>query len=283
MNDKEKKGTFLGLLKAIFRFRWLRFNLAGIIVLILALLIPIAITAFITIYLPVKQIHKEAVDSSDTLFTDRSDLPKENLASLNHLYNLQKDEAFLKAKQKYLNSDSVIMILDLVDSIISLEIRGVSVLESPIMEMEITKAFKKLDASEILALMQVPLTLEGRNGTIDAVPIVVKEAPKDTAEANSETVEYLNPKMEDVYVTMDFSRDFLIYLEQFEPPTPEDISANIEYQEYIRNEQYQLSLAALKSFRAPVHPMWLRIKIHREDARSVFRALPENGKMIVRL
>ena len=283
MNDTEKKGTISGIIRAIFRFRWLRINLAGFIVLILALLIPILITAFFTIYLPVKQIHHEAADSSDSLFKEGSELPKENLETLTHLYILQKEQAFLKAKQKYLNSDSVIMILDLTDSIISLDIRGVRVLETPIMDMEMSKAFRKLDASEILALMQTPLTLEGRNGTIAAVPIVVKEAPKDTAEANSETVEYLNPKMEDVYVTMDFDRDFLIYLEQFEPPTPEDINANIEYQEYIRNEQFQLSWTALKQFRSPVHPMWLRIKIHREDARSVYRALPENGKMIVRL
>lgn len=283
MNDSKNKGSIKGILRAIFRFRWLRINLLGWLVLILAILIPVLFTAFYTVYLPVKKIHQESADSSDSLFREGADLPKETLVNLEKLYDLQKEQVFLKAKQKYLNSDSVIMILDLKDSIISMDIRGVRVLETPILELEVSKAFKKLDASEILSLMQSPLMLEARNGTIAAIPIVVKEAPKDTAEANSETVEYLNPKMEDVYVTMDFSRDFLIYLEQYEPPTPEDINANIEYQKYIKDQQFMTSWNALRRFQSPLHPMWLKIKIHREDARSVYRAIPENGKMIVRL
>ncbi len=85
--------------------------------------------------------------------------------------------------KKLSEKDSIQLIVNLRDSIIGLSIKGVIIHKTQINNYKVDPLLNKLPVLEYVKLFSEPLQVKSQYATIVKEPIVVRNAPKDTAEA----------------------------------------------------------------------------------------------------
>jgi len=199
------------------------------------------------------------------------------------LFELRKREVLLHSRLELANEDSMYLVLDLVNNIAVLEMKGVSLHESKILESSVSNSIRMYHTEALLNWMAEPFLLKHADATIPKIEYVEKIAPKDTIEANKVAVEPAPAKLGDVYIVMDFDRNLRLVISQSEKPDDEGkkvISAmHRKYQEM----EVRRSLQSLLKFnREPAMPQ-ISIVIPKSDAIIFYKALPVRPKMIIRM
>jgi len=189
--------------------------------------------------------------------------------------------AFLNTTLKQSKGDSIALFIDLRDSLAILSYKGVSLFESKISSIKINSGLKKLPHFFRDSLYSGPMVVKEELSSIEKFPIVVKKAPKDTIEANLASAPVL-PVQYDVFLTLSFDNNMVIQIDQQEEDL---IGTKKEYRRYwhqysrwFRNK----NLNALKSSRERGYIYHLAIELPREDARSIYRALPLKPAVVIR-
>ena len=225
---------------------------------------------------------KAAKNESDEAVPD-SILAKSKRNQRLKFSELRRDEKFLQSKLNLVNGDSMYLVLDLSQKTAVLELKGVSLHESHILDYKISNSIKDQPEESLLNWVGEPFTLKREDSSIPKSSFLVKIAPKDTIEANQTEVLPAPPKRGDVYVVMDFDRNLRLILEQEEKPDKEgkkNISA-LKWQ--YREKEIIKSLNALIHFqREPAMPT-IEIILSKVDATLLYRALPYKPKLLLRL
>jgi hypothetical protein len=118
--------------------------------------------------------------------------------------------------------------------------------------------------------------------SIEKFPIVVKKAPKDSIEANLANKAPELPKYSDVFWFFTFSNNLTIEILQAEETL---IGSHSAYKRYQRDKSKWLRRKDLEALTQPDqrgYTYQLSIEIPREDARSIYRALPIHPVVLVR-
>jgi len=274
---------------------WIITSVLSILV-IYALVNTVLIPAFTKNPLPhaTVQIVQEEKEKKEKNSKDRNSNPKDetildSVVSNNSkdaklkLFELRKREFLLHSRLTLANEDSMYLVLDLVNNIAILELKGVSLHECRILKSEVSNSIKMYHTEALLNWMAEPFMVKHAEATIPKIEYVEKIAPKDTIEANKVTIEPAPTKLGDVYIVMDFDRNLRLVISQSEKPDDEGKKIISKMRRKYQEIEIRRSLQSLIKFnREPAMPQ-ISIIIPKMDANILYKALPTRPRMIIRM
>ncbi len=204
-------------------------------------------------------------------------------SSLIHNYlQLRHYEAVLSNKLKMAKDDSIALIIDLQDSLVKLTFKGIDLFTSKITGIKKNAGLRKLPFYLLDSLFSGPFLIEYEYSSIEKFPIVVKKAPKDTIEAEQTSRAPQLPKQSDVFYSFVVNERCLIEIVQSEEDL---IGVRSDAKKYRKQKERFLKTKNLKSVytsNSSPYIYQLTVKIPREDARSIYRALPVKPAVLIR-
>lgn len=213
-----------------------------------------------------KQIEKTSID--EKFFTDST------------FVEIQKEKAFIQSKVNMAETDSIGLTLNLRDSLASLEINGVVVHKTRISFMRICKAFNKANSYAVASMLSSPLTIVKDTATIKKLPISVKMAPKDTSEFKPDAIPDTS-SYEPINYILEMSNGIRIFVYQQERDKFEDVKNQILFD---ITDRYKNALSALRKmadFEVPEYRLYIKIRVPKDDAKIIYRAIPRKGQVTV--
>jgi hypothetical protein len=200
----------------------------------------------------------------------------------NRLVATNHHEAYLKSHLQLSKADSISLLIDLHDSLAILTFNGVFLFKSKISSIRTNKGLKKLPLYLLDSMFSGPFMVEKEISTIEKFPIVVKKAPKDTLEANLANSAPVLPKQSDVFWFFTFNNGLAVEVCQQEDSL---VGTRSAFSDYRRSKADWLRSKGLNAIFRPEQSGYtyqLSIEIPREDARSIYRALPIKPIVTVR-
>ncbi len=189
--------------------------------------------------------------------------------------------SFLNTTLKLSKSDSIAFFIDLKDSLAILSFKGVSLFQTKISRIKINSGLKKLPVFFRDSLYSGPMEVKEEVSSIEKFPIVVKKAPKDTIEANMASAP-VPPTQNDVFIAFWFDNNLVIQMNQQEE---ELVGTKKDYKRYNRDLAGWIrgkNTKALFDKEERGYIYRLTIEVPRDDARSIYRALPLKPAVVVR-
>lgn len=267
-------------------FRWFfRRKLAILLFLLLIMALP-AYVLYVTVYLPMKTagyiVSSPGNSPADTAMTATVTDPA-LIDSARMLASLEMERAYVKNRLALSASDSVYMSVDLNSMEIDLEIKGVVVRQCPIVSATITQQLQKVDHDQLLQWISAPFSLHDDLSTIPKIPYVIKEAPKDTLEAQAQSSKPQPNDSTTVLFTLYFDRDLVIEFEQEEEFNESDELLIESYYGTKEKAFRDEALQAVRHFRAPERDIYITLRVSAADARAIYRGIPVNASIALRL
>ncbi len=197
---------------------------------------------------------------------------------------LKTAEAYWQARLRLAKTRSINLSIDLVDSVVGLDINGVTVRRCKIHRFEMSSAIAHLKSQGRLHLwLANGFALQKELATLPKAPIRVKEAPKDTIEASESAGEELPIENRDVHFTWDFDRQLTVLVEQVQTPSVSGWLSKLWYGFRRTLGAAGQALLELGRLKLPQHRLWIELELTREDAKAIYRALPEKAGLALRL
>ncbi len=250
----------------------------GSVQLIVAIL-SFILFGLIPVHKEVSSISKKIAAKSEVTNTQAD---KQKKILLDQIRSIEHHEAYLKSTLKLSRTDSISLLFDLSDSLVFLSLKGVYLFQSKISKIEISNGLKKLPYFLRDSLYSGPLKVEQDISSIEKFPIVVKKAPKDTTEASQAGTAPTLPIQNDVFVLLSFGNNMVIEIAQQEKELAGTAKAYRQYKRQYSKFYRSKNFHSLFNSQNSGYTYRFRIEIPREDARSIYRALPIKPYVVVR-
>ena len=210
-------------------------------------------------------------------------IAKSSKDGLKDIFELRKKENWLQSRFELACEDSMYLVLDLAQNSAVIEMKGVVLHECKVVKSEVSNSIKMFQNETLLNWMAEPFTVKHIDATIPKISFIEKIAPKDTIEANKVEVEPKAQELEDVYIVMDFDRNLRLVIQQNEKPTEkgQKVISALSWK-YQVNEIRRTVQALTKFNRQPTMPQ-ISIILPKSDATILYKSLPVNIKMILRM
>ncbi len=229
-----------------------------------------------------KKTDNDNTDSNDETISDTV-VSSGNKDAKVKLFELRKREVLLHSRLELASEDSMYLVLDLINNTAILEMKGIMLHESRILESSVSNSIKMYHTEALLNWMAEPFMLKHAEATIPKIEYVEKIAPKDTIEANKVAVEPAAAKLGDVYIVMDFDRNLRLVILQSEKPDDDGKKIINAMRRKYQEVEVRRSIQSLVKFnRQPSMPQ-ISIVIPKSDATIFYKALPVRPKMIIRM
>jgi hypothetical protein len=191
---------------------------------------------------------------------------------------------YWKNRLKLAKKDSIYLAVDLPDSLISIDIKGVPVRACKIQYYEMSPVLRYAKNKGVLtSWFNDSFMLQDYWATLPKAPLKVREAPADTNEAK-EMVD-ANPPLEkqDVRFILQFNKNLILQIDQTEP-----FIFTGWFEKHFRNLQFRLEkglefIYTLSKLKWPEPELRIKINVSQSDAKAIFRALPQNAAAVIRL
>lgn len=267
-------------------FRWFGRNRR---IQVIFFLLVISIPVFMIIYgivVPTRN-YKPSIPSDSKVAKVNHEgsvsLSGDQLAEVKRIIDLEKEKAYQSNRLDLSGKDSVYFILNIPDSAIILEIKGIPVRINKILEMEISNRFQLINHENLLPWLSEPFTLERDISTIPKSPIVIKQAPKDTIEAAKTSTAPAPPDSTDVYYTLYFDRNLVLEIEQANPLGKGNVEKVKDYKKTKRKESNRSVIETMRNPQQANQPLTFKLVLSDSDAKAIYRAIPAQSHLILRL
>jgi len=191
-------------------------------------------------------------------------------------------EAYLQNALKLSKIDSISLLIDLSDSLAILSLKGISIFKSKISKIEINKGLKKLPYFLRDSLYSGPLQATENLSSIEKFPIVIKKPSRDTSAVDETEAAPTIPKQNDVYLLMALDNNMAIEINQQEDSLVGNKSVYKKYRRKYRRWFLSKNIESVFSPNQHGYTYHLAIEIPREDAGSIYRALPIKPFILIR-
>jgi hypothetical protein len=197
---------------------------------------------------------------------------------------LEFEKAFLENRIKLAKaSDSVCLSIDLIDSVIYLDINGVTIRKCPLERIGYSRFLDLANHNEKLSWISEPFYLEDQIATIPKIPYIIKAAPKDTLEAQEQNSQPLPVDTTTVYFTLYFQRNLAIEVMQSEPPHHADKKLIRKYGKACKNYSQKRTSRAVLRGQVPESLIQITLEVSQADARAIYRGIPHDASLALRL
>jgi hypothetical protein len=195
---------------------------------------------------------------------------------------LLKEKAFYQSRAAMAETDSIYITVNISDSAVNLEVSGVSVHRTKIRKIKISKIFKGGNDYIISTMLSRPFTIKNDISSIEKEPLMIKMAPKDTSEYQPDimpdTADY-----EPVNFILDVENGIRIFVYQADKLHHGDGRHVFWFDLRYRFRNTLQSLKSILIFKIPEYHPYIKLRLPRDDAKIIYRALPENGQIGVYL
>ena len=193
-------------------------------------------------------------------------------------------KTFLNPRIAMAANDSIGLTIDLSDSLVRLENKGVILREIRFSEAEISRFFKGMRPTPYVATFAKPFKITEIEGSIVKEPIQVKKAPRDTTEAAQQTSTTIDTsRVEFVEWHLHLDSSFVVSFIQNDGKAGNFDWPTIKYR-FRRHYQTLLEThRALIRFKLPAYRPEITVFIPGSEAKSFYRALPKNGMVGIKL
>ncbi len=217
--------------------------------------------------------------NTDTLFIEKYD------SMYNHpaMKLLVIEKAYKESLLKLAESDSIQMVINLTDSSVNLSIKGVVIHHTKINILEKDKIFKKMQVIEQLKLLSQPLAAHSQYATIIKEPVVVHHAPKDTIEAALNAWKPDTLIQNPAFLMLSVEHGIHIIFEQDKNPTFYAKWKKFNFYNHIRIKKYIASISNFVCLKKQEYHPTILIKMPVHDLRAIYRALPNNTFIVLKL
>ncbi|RPH29043.1 MAG: hypothetical protein EHM93_17925 [Bacteroidales bacterium] len=212
------------------------------------------------------QIEKTSID--EKFFTDST------------FVEMQKERAFTQSRIAMAETDSIGLTLNLRDSLAQLEVNGVVVHKTKISFQRICKAFNRANSYAVASMLSKPLNIISDTATIKKVPLLVKMAPKDTSEYKPDAIPDTS-SFEPVNYILEMSNGIRIFVYQQELAKSKDVYHQMLFDVADRAKSTLKAFKRMAAFEVPEYRLYIKIKIPKDDAKIIYRAIPRNGQITV--
>lgn len=197
-------------------------------------------------------------------------------------WELVRDKAFLTARIALAANDSIGMTINLQDSLVQLETKGVILKQIHFDEAEVSRFFKALDPSSFVASFSKPFKITGLGGTIVKEPITVKKAPKDSIEAAQNVEKIDTSNVEFVEWHLELNNAFVISLVQSDRALGNIDWPALKYRLHRYYNTLVRNTRDIIHLRKPAYYPEITIYIPRNEAKSFYRGLSVKGGVVLR-
>jgi hypothetical protein len=197
---------------------------------------------------------------------------------------LAAEKAFLQQQLALSRADSIGFCIDLPDSQLLILIKGVPVRRCAILGYAANSALRYLQKRQLAELLfENLLQTEGSWGTIAKVPIKVRKAPSDSIQAGKAINLPAKPENDDVFFTFAFGRHFMLEVTQTERMSFDSVKRILWYHLRFGFHTVGENMLALATLKMPASWYKLTIVMSKQDARSLYRAIPAKADMALRM
>jgi hypothetical protein len=198
-------------------------------------------------------------------------------------WQLVRNKTFLTAKLALAANDSLGLTINLKDSLVQLETKGVVMRQVHFDEAEISNFFRSFEPALYARTFSKPFKISGFGGTIVKEPITVVKAPKDSIEAAKNKPAIDTTQIEFVEWHMILNKSLVISFVQSDREFGKmnKIAWQYRYDRY--KEMLTRNLKDMIHFKIPVFYPQITIFIPKNEAKSFYRALSKKGEVVIRL
>lgn len=192
------------------------------------------------------------------------------------------DRGLLKAQVQMAANDSIGLFLNLPDSVAKMMIKGVSVRDIKIEEIQLSPFFRRADQEAIYDLLSEPMRITFSTATIAQEPLNEVQAPKDSKAADS--IPMITPdtsNSQPVFFILNTDKNVRFYVYQTERDNFSDIKAAWNFAIDDRWAEAKKTAGAIFSFRVPEYMPTIKIGINKVDAKVLYRAIPPHGQILL--
>ena len=193
-------------------------------------------------------------------------------------------KASLDARLAMSEDDSIGMRINLKEKALYLEIKGIVLHKTPIMEEKTSSFFRNLSAAEKYVLFRKPLAIQDDEANIDKDKFEIVYAPKDTIEANARPEVIPDTVLhEPILYRLYFKNGIRVQVtglladtvKQFWPRFRFDYNDKVKFLK-------GLSKSILNKKPVPYQPT-ISIVVDAREAQAIYRAVPKKGNVIFEL
>jgi hypothetical protein len=252
--------------KALFVFSFFLFISIPVVISIIYIFLPVARSPLLP-----SEAYLSNVDTSSI-----GNAVNWDKHSLKHIAAKELEKTVLLNRLSLAAKDSIYLLLNLNDSTLSVEIKGLTVHTARASELFVSRRILRASHDALLKWIDQPFTFQQELSTIAKTPILIIDAPKDTSEAARLPRKPLEPENDFVLYSLLFDRDLLLEVKQSEDALPEDAESIASYQ-YRFDTTFNTPF-----FKKLINPMpshryvKIRITMPQTDARTIFRAMPHS-------
>lgn len=198
-------------------------------------------------------------------------------------WELIRMKTYLQARLAMSASDSIGLTINLKDSLVQLEMKGVVLRQVRFDKAEMTRFFKGFHSAAYQHHFSKPFTISEIEGSIIKDPVTVRKVPKDTIEASLTKVELDTARID--FVEWHLLLDSTIMVSFIQS---DEYVGNIPWPvfKYRIRRHVQTLLETNRDvlrFRKPVIYPEITVFIPSNEAKSFFRALPPRGQVVLKL
>jgi hypothetical protein len=195
------------------------------------------------------------------------------------IFEMRKENAFLLNRLTMAKGDSVALFIDLKDSVVTLDLKGVSIHRAKILHYDKSSVFDGLDNSALIKMMSNPLVVKSQYSTIIKEPRFYKKAPKDTIEAaalevKKDTMENVAPSFYYLRLNNGIEVGFEHHVDD-----PKMIKPIIHKQ---RMQAFWATTDSIKKMALPEYIPTIRLELEKSDAKTIYRAIPSKTYVSIR-
>lgn len=193
--------------------------------------------------------------------------------------SLRRAEAVLSARLALGETRKIGLVISLAAKEAALEVEGVPVRVCAAHTIRASRSLRRLLEGEE-GPAEILFTLEAEEATIPKQPIRVVQAPQDTAEANARPPADLPVETSAPHIRLSFDRGLVVTIRS----TPRSIGDRLKaftLETRARFREIGGHVGQLAGGDVPSLQPWIALTLAPEDARALYRALPESAKLVV--
>jgi hypothetical protein len=252
-----------------------RTGLIILIILFSLFMIYYTIMALLSPYRKVADIKNEFLNK-----LDMKNKVDERIYSDSLYLKLLKEKAYLQSRVLMAETDSIYLTINLPDSSMNLEINGVAVHKAKIGNMRMSKILGKGNDYIISSMLSLPFTISNDISSIEKEPLLIQMAPKDTSEYQPDIVPD-TADYEPVNYILETDNGVRIYVYQEDKLNPGDRLHVFKFDMHDKIRNFIGSLKSIMVLKIPDYKPYIKLRIPREDAKIIYRAIPVHGQIAI--
>jgi hypothetical protein len=195
---------------------------------------------------------------------------------------LSKELAYRKAILRTVKSDSIIFYLNLSDSTAGLMLNGTVLHSVKMGSYEIDPLLTSVSFQAYLKNFSIPQSIVNEKSSLVKEPVITRKAPSSPEEAAQSVYLPDTLQRDPAYAMLKLNSGIDLFLEQTERQNRNDRKARFAFRHDQRMQLLSAGFSGFFNFETSNYRPSIHLYMPGEDIRVIYRALPENGNVILR-